>query len=338
MSRVLLVALLLLPPGWLAAQPPATLVEVVQPQRGLVRDELLTFGSLLADESVLLRSEIDGRIAALYFQEGERVAAGALLVSLDDAVSRAELAQARADLELAERSLQRTRQLFQRGASNPQALDQARAQQRAALASVQLAEARLDKTRLRAPHAGTLGLRQVSVGDYVEAGQDLVNLEVLDPLKVEFRIPQKAVSQVRRGQAVELGVDAWPDERFPGRIYALNPRLDEVGRSQTVRAQVANADGRLHPGQFVRLWVILAERPQAVLLPEEAVMPLGAQQYVNLVVDGRVERRAVQLGRRRDGLVEVREGLDGTESVISAGWHKVAPGMAVRTREAGKGA
>lgn len=337
MPRVLLVVLLLLP-GWLVARPPATLVEVVQPQRGPVRDELLTFGSLLADESVMLRSEIDGRIAALHFREGERVAVGTLLVNLDDAVSRAELAQAQADLELAERSLQRTRQLFQRGASNPQTLDQARAQQRAALASVQLAEARLDKTRIHAPHAGTLGLRRVSVGDYVEAGQDLVNLEVLDPLKVEFRIPQRAVGRVRPGQAVELGVDAWPDERFPGRIYALDPRLDEVGRSQTVRAQVANVDGRLRPGQFVRLWVILAERPQAVLVPEEAVMPLGTRQYVNLVVDGRVERRAVRLGRRRDGLVEIREGLDGSESVISAGWHKVAPGMAVRTREAGEGA
>lgn len=337
MLRVLLAVLLLLP-GWLAAQPPATLVEVVQPQRGLVRDELLTFGSLLPDESVLLRPEIDGRIAALHFREGERVAAGTLLVSLDDAVSRAELAQTRANLELAERSLQRAQQLFQRGASNPQALDQARAQQRAALASVQLAEARLDKTRLRAPHAGTLGLRRVSAGDYVQAGQDLVNLEVLDPLKVEFRIPQRAVPQVRSGQAVELGVDAWPGERFPGRIYALNPRLDEVGRSQAVRARVANPDGRLHPGQFVRLWVILAERPQALLVPEEAVMPLGAQQYLNLVVDGRVERRVVQLGRRRDGLVEIREGLDGTESVISVGWHKVAPGMPVRTRAAGPGA
>lgn len=151
-----------------AANPP--LVEVAEPQRALVRDELVTFGSLRSDESVTLRPEVDGRLARLHFREGEAVKAGDLLVSLDDAIARAELDQARANLDLAEKSYQRAQMLYKRGASNAQAQDEALSQQQAARASLALAQARLDKTQLRAPYDGVLGLRQVSPGDYLSAG------------------------------------------------------------------------------------------------------------------------------------------------------------------------
>ncbi|MNF39743.1 Multidrug resistance protein MdtA precursor [compost metagenome] len=309
----------------------APLVEVAEPQRALVRDELVTFGSLRSDESVMIRPEIEGRVAALHFREGEQIKGGTLLVSLDDAIARAELAQARANLDLAEKSYQRAKMLFSRGASNAQAQDESQSQEQAARASLALAQARLDKTQIRAPYDGTLGLRLVSVGDYLSAGQDMVNLEVLDPLKLDFRIPQKAVSQVGIGQPVEISLDAYPGERFRGDIIALNPRLDEVGRSQAIRAQIANKDHRLKPGQFVKVSVILAERPQALLIPEEAVMPMGQQLFVNLVVDGKVERRQIKIGQRLRGKAEVREGLQGNEQVITAGWQKVSPGLEVRT-------
>ncbi|MGH8352614.1 MAG: efflux RND transporter periplasmic adaptor subunit [Pseudomonas sp.] len=320
-----------------AQEPPAPLVEVVQPERALVRDELITFGSLRSDESTSIRPEIEGRVANLHFREGEAVKAGALLVSLDDAIARAELAQARANLDLAEKNFQRAQLLFSRGASNAQALDEAQSQQQAARASLALAQARLDKTQIHAPYDGVLGLRQVSLGDYLEAGQEIVNLEVLDPLKVEFRVPQKAVGQIRLQQPIEIGLDAYPGERLRGEIFAINPRLDEVGRSQAIRAHIGNAEQRLKPGQFVKVWVILAERPQALVIPEEAVMPVGDQLWVNLVVGGKVELRAIKLGRRLRGRVEVREGLAGGETLISAGWQKVVPGMAVRIRRAGGG-
>lgn len=337
-SFVMAAALLLSGSFAQAQEPAAPLVEVVQPERALVRDELITFGSLRSDESVMIRPEIEGRLARLHFREGQAVAAGELLVSLDDAITRAELAQAQANLELAESSFRRTQLLFSRGASNAQALDEARSQQQAARASLALAQARLDKTQIRAPHDGVLGLRQVSPGDYLEAGQDIVNLEVLDPLKLDFRVPQKAVGQIRVGQHIEIRLDAFPGELFRGEVSAINPRLDEVGRSQAIRAQLANPDLRLKPGQFVRVTVILAERPQALVIPEEAVMPLGDRLLVNLVVDGKVELREIKLGRRLRGRAEVREGLEGDETLISAGWQKVRPGMAVRTRSAGEGA
>lgn len=332
-----LLLMCLLAPAVLAEQQ-APLVEVTQPERALVRDELVTFGSLRSDESVMIRPEIEGRIASLHFREGEAVKGGELLVSLDDSITRAELAQAQANLELAEKSYQRTQMLFKRGASNAQAQDEAQSQQQAARASLALAQARLDKTQVRAPYDGVLGLRQVSVGDYLSAGQDMVNLEVLDPLKVDFRIPQKAVSQVGVGQVIELSLDAYPGERFKGTIIALNPRLDEVGRSQAIRAQIGNSDHRLKPGQFVKVSVILAERPQALLVPEEAVMPTGQLLFVNLVVDGKVERRQIRIGQRQRGRAEVVEGLSGDETVISAGWQKVEPGAAVRTVVRGEGA
>lgn len=284
----------------LAAEGP--MVEIVPVRQMEVRDELITFGSLRSDESVMIRPEVEGRLATLHFREGQAVTAGDLLISLDDAIARAEFAQARANLDLAEKNHQRAQMLFQRGASNAQALDEAQSQ------------------------------LQASVGDYLSAGQNIVNLEVLDPLKVDFRIPQKAVAQVRLGQTVEITLDTYPGERFRGEIYAINPRLDEAGRSQAIRAHIGNDDRRLRPGQFVRVSVILEERPNALVIPEEAVMPQGDKLLVNLVVDGQVERREVTLGKRFDGLVEVREGLQGDETIISAGWQRVREGLAVRTK------
>lgn len=308
------------------------MVEVVTVERSLVRDELVTFGSLSPDESVMIRPEIAGRIAQLHFREGQRIEAGALLVSLDDSITRAELAQAQANLNLAEKNFQRAQMLFKRGASNAQALDEANAEQQASRASVALSQARLDKTRILAPYEGVLGLRQVSPGDYLSEGQDIVNLEVLDPLKVDFRIPQKAVSQIRLKQTIEISLDAYPGERFSGEIFAINPRLDEAGRSQAIRAQINNTEGRLSPGQFVRVSVILEERPNALVVPEEAIMPVGDQRLVNLVVEGKVELREVVLGKRQAGKVEVVEGLQGGETLISAGWQKVRAGSPVRTK------
>jgi membrane fusion protein, multidrug efflux system len=308
------------------------LVEVVKPERSLVRDELVTFGSLRPDESVMIRPEIAGRVAQLHFREGQRVEAGALLVSLDDSITRAELAQAQANLNLAEKNFQRAQMLFKRGASNAQALDEANAEQQASRANLALSQARLDKTRILAPYDGVLGLRAVSPGDYLSEGQDIVNLEVLDPLKVDFRIPQKAVSQIRLKQVIEISLDAYPGERFTGEIFAINPRLDEAGRSQAIRAHISNSEGRLSPGQFVRVSVILAERPNALLIPEEAIMPVGDKRLVNLVVEGKVELREVKLGKRLDGKVEVVEGLQGDETLISAGWQKVRAGAPVRTK------
>lgn len=335
LSRSLSGALLLFAGFTLPAQAAeGPMVEVVPVTKALVRDELITFGSLRSDESVMIRPEIDGRLAQLHFREGQSVEAGALLVSLDDAISRAELAQARANLNLAEKNFQRAQMLFKRGASNAQALDEASAQQQAARASLALAQARLDKTRIQAPHDGVLGLREASPGDYLSAGQDIVNLEVLDPLKVDFRIPQKSVNQVRLGQTVEISLDAYPGERFVGEIFAINPRLDEAGRSQAIRARIDNPERRLRPGQFVKVSVILDERADALIIPEEAVMPVGERLLVNLVVDGKVAVREVELGKRMDGTVEVREGLRGDETLISAGWQKVREGMPVRTKVA----
>lgn len=321
--------------SWVSPQVsanPGPLVEVVTVESSLVRDELVTFGSLSPDESVIIRPEIAGRIAQLHFREGQRIEAGALLVSLDDSIARAEFAQARANLNLAEKNFQRAQMLFKRGASNAQALDEANAEQQAARASLALSQARLDKTRILAPYDGVLGLRAVSPGDYLSEGQDIVNLEVLDPLKVDFRIPQKAVSQIRLKQTIEISLDAYPGERFSGEIFAINPRLDEAGRSQAIRAHISNIEGRLSPGQFVRVSVILAERPNALVIPEEAVMPVGDKRLVNLVVEGKVELREVTLGKRLNGKVEVVDGLQGGETLISAGWQKVRAGSPVRIK------
>src|SRR5690606_1248780 len=220
----------------------AVTVEAVPVRVGTVTRTITAVGTLQSNESVILRPEIAGRIAEIHFREGERVAAGAPLVTLDDSVYRAELAQAEAGLNLSRQNSQRAQELFQRRVGTARTRDEAMAALRASEAEVALARARLEKTRLTAPFSGVLGLRRVSVGDYVIPGQDSGNLENIDPIKVDFRVPEPALRDIQVGQSVEVQVDAFPGETFTGEAYAIDPRIDADGRSVVIRARLENDD------------------------------------------------------------------------------------------------
>ena len=256
------------------------LVEVVTVERSLVRDELVTFGSLRPDESVMIRPEIAGRIAQLHFREGQRIEAGALLVSLDDSIVTAPSLPRRGPTwTLAQNNFQRAQMLFKRGASNAQALDEASAQQQAARASLALSQARLDKTRIFGP------AMRVCWGCARPAPAiTSAKARTSSTWKCSTRSRSISVSRKRRSArsvSNKPSKSAWmpiPVSASSGEIFAVNPRLDEVGRSQAIRAHISNSEGRLSPGQFVRVSVILAERPNALVIPEEAIMPMGEQR------------------------------------------------------------
>jgi membrane fusion protein (multidrug efflux system) len=312
-------------------------VEAKAVRVGTATQEVAAIGSLRSYESVVIRPEVAGRIAALDVPEGQRVDKGQILVRLDATVQKAELDQALAALALARANFERAESLLKRGAGTPQAVDQARATLLTDEAAVGLAQARLDKMVLAAPFAGVLGLRKVSIGDYVGPGTDIVNLEVIEQLKVDFRVPELLLASVRPGQKIAIQVDAFAGRSFTGVVYAIDPLVDAAGRSILLRATIDNLEAILRPGLFARVTLIVEVRENAIFVPEAALVPVGAQQFVFRIVDGKASFTKIRIGPRIAGEVEVIEGLGPTDVVVTAGILKIRDGMPVRVIEPGAG-
>lgn len=294
-------------------------------------DDVGAVGSLVSNESVVLRPEESGRISMIHFRDGEAVQRGAVLIEFDAAVQRAELQQARASLTLAESNFRRSQDLFARSFVSRSSLDNARSQLEVARAGLALAQARLERMQIRAPFSGVVGIRSVSPGDFVKDGEAMINLEDIATLKVDFRLPELYLDRVRPGQAVELSSDALPDETFAATVDAIDPRVDAQGRALRLRASLSNPALRLRPGVFVRVRLILAERADAVVVPEAALVPApGNTQFVYRVADGKAQRVEVKTGVRRDAMVEIIDGLEAGAVVVSAGQLKLRDGASVK--------
>ncbi|WP_291995449.1 efflux RND transporter periplasmic adaptor subunit [Candidatus Accumulibacter sp. ACC003] len=305
-------------------------VETARVEASEVAVDATAVGSLRSNESVVLRPEIAGRIASIHFKDGVAVGKGALLVALDAATQAAEVDQAQASLALAQANYQRTQDLFARKFISGQALDNTQAALKVQEAALALAQARFDKTRLRAPFSGVVGIRSVSVGDYVKEGQELVNLEDIATLKVDFRLPESYLARLRPGQALEVSSDALPGHVFAAVLEAVNPLVEASGRAISLRASLANGEGRLRPGMFVRVRLIFEHRNNVLLIPEQAVVPDSKTPYVYRVVDGQAKRAPIKTGLRRGAQVEVIEGLQVGDEIVTAGQLKLRDGAPVR--------
>jgi len=314
--------------------PNALLVEVARAVIINLPRSVTAVGSLRSENSVMLRPEVAGRIVAINFQEGQPVQKGQVVVRLDDSVVRAQLQQAQASLNLAASQHRRSTELSRQGFISQQASDEAASQLQLQQASVALAQAQLEKTTIVAPFDGLTGLRNVSVGEYVSPGADLVPLESINPLQVDFRIPEQYLEQVQAGLQLELRFDALPGVVRQGVVGAISPAVDVAGRSILLRANIANADHLLRPGMFARVQLRFDDA-RVLSVPETALAPLGQTQYVYRVRSGRVERVAVQIGQRQGGRVEVVSGLDAGDAVVVAGIQKVVEGQLVRMVEVG---
>jgi membrane fusion protein (multidrug efflux system) len=319
--------------GQAAGGPPPgapVAVEVAAVRTARLQEDATAIGTLRSNESVVVRPEISGRISRIEFEEGRPVQKGQLLVALDASVNAAEVQQAKANLALAETNFNRTTELEREKFVSSNAKDQALNGLRVAQATLALAEARLAKTEIRAPFAGVIGIRQVSVGDYVKEGQDLVTLEDISSLKVDFRLPELLLADLKRGQSVEVASDALPGRTYIATLDAIDPLVDQNGRAVILRARLKNTDGQLRPGMFVRTRIILAERARALTVPEEALIPVGAEQYVFLVRADKAARVRVRTGLRRDAQVEITDGLQAGDVVVTAGQLKLRDGATVR--------
>ena len=320
--------------GAAAAKPQGLPVKAVPVKVGKVADEVTAVGSLLAEESVIIRPEIDGRIAGLHFQEGQAVSAGTRLVTIDSTEVEAQVAGVRADLKTEEQRLVRTQELFDQRFISKDALDVQNGNTARLRAKLREAESRVAKTVIRAPFSGTVGLRQVSPGAYVKAGSDIVRLEGIGSIKVDFRIPEVYMAKVRPNQEISLRLDAYPGEEFHGRVYAVEPVIDEKTRTILMRARIPNKSNKLKPGMFARVVVTLENRPNAILVPEQAIWPQGQDIYVFRVVEGKAALTKITIGNRQPGQVEIVHGLNPDDIVVTEGQMKLRDGAPVMVMSA----
>ena len=304
-------------------------VETVVARSMKTTTDIPAVGSLRSDEHVQIAPEISGRIAESRFQEGEPVKQGEILVLLDDALTRAEVSEAEARLYLAKANFERADTLQKSRNIAERAYDEARANFETARAAHELALVRLAKHTIRAPFSGIVGFRALSAGAFISIGATLVNLEKIDVLKLDFKIPEIYLSDVQVGQTVDVTVDALPKRTFQAEIYAIDPLIDVNGRALQIRARLKNPDLVLRPGLFARISIRGRTEREVVMVPESAVVPRAGEFLIFRVEDGKAVESKVGLGNRRAGMVEVTSGLLGGATVVTAGHQRLKDGTPV---------
>lgn len=311
-------------------------VDVVKVAAAKLHEDVNAAGTIRSNEAVMIRPEVAGRITRLNFGDGQAVKKGQVLVAFDSTVNQAEVQQAKAELDIAKANFNRNDELARQKFISIRARDESASNVQVLEAKLALAQARLSKLEIRAPFSGIVGIRNVSVGDYVKDGADLVNLEDISSVKVDFRVPEKFADRVRKGQELEVVVDALPGKPFRAQVDAIDPQVDSSGRSALLRGRIENPQGRLKPGMFARVRLILAERANALVVPEEAIVPQGSKAAVWKVVDGKAVRTEVKTGMRREAKVEILEGLQLGDTVVTAGQMRLSrDGAPVRIVQGG---
>ncbi len=319
-------------------QRPAGGGSPVEPSLALamkMTSDIRAVGSLHSDESVMLAPEVAGRVAAIPFAEGKRVNAGDVILKLDDSLVRAELADVEARFKLAKANMDRANELARTGNVTERARDEAASSFGVASAAVELAKVRLSKTTITAPFSGVVGIRNTSVGAYLAVGTQVVNLEKIDPLKVDFSVPEIYLANIGVGQEVEVSVDAIANRTFVGIIQAIDPMVDVNGRSLSIRARLPNPEGVLRPGLFARINIKGLVERNVVMVPESAIVPRAGETFIFRIENGRAVESKVKLGERRAGQVAIVEGLPINATVVTAGHQRLRDGSIVDVVSAG---
>ncbi len=307
-------------------------VEVSAAFRDTVVDAIGATGQIEPFQSTELRPDIDGRLVEIYAREGQMVARGDALFKVDDAELKAQVARLEAERDLAEQALTRTRSLLEQKAASQADLEQAQAAARSARAQLELTQVRLSRTVVRAPFAGIAGQRFASLGDYVTSSTPLIMLQTVNPQRAVLRVPERYAGQLKVGQTVRFTVAALPAREFTGRVDFVDPVVQLPARTILVKAVVPNPGRSLQAGMFIEARLATDVRPDAVVVPEEAILPVRGANFVWVVDSGKAVRRQVGLGVRTPGFVEIRSGLDGGEQVVTGGLERLQDGMPVNAK------
>ena len=314
------------PPG--GGMPP-TGVEVAVATRDTVVDALDATGQIEAIQAIELRPEIEGRVVEIPATEGTEVAAGAVLVRIDDQELKAQVAGAEAERDLARQALARATELADQKAASAADLERAEAKARSTQAGLDLLMLRLERTTVRAPFAGAVGQRFISLGDYVTTSSRLMTLQSVSPQRVAFSVPEKFASRLRRGQQVTFRVAALTGREFVGRVDFVDPVVALPARTILIKAVVGNSRRELQAGMFAEVRLATEVRSNAVVVPEDALVPLQGANYIWVAADGKAARRQVGIGVRSPGFVEIRSGVESGEQVVVGGQERLFDGAPV---------
>lgn len=321
-----------------------TAVEVAKVEKTKLIDETQSVGSLRSNQGVVLRPEVGGRVSQVLFKDGQRVKKGQVLVQFDDQLPAAQVMQAKAELSIAQANHTRNQELVAQNFISKRSLDESDAALQVAQAKLALAQVTLQRLKVLAPFDGVAGLRQINVGDYLKDGADMVNVEDIDAVLLDFRLAERFQTKVKPGQKAQVTFDALPGRKFTAVIQAIDPLIDANGRSVGIRGCIDNRQMQLRPGMFARVNAVFGERQDALVIPEEAIVPQGGRAFVVKIVPGTnkdelvSERITVKIGLRQPGKVEILEGLDVGDSVVVAGQQRLQKdGTLVRIVDMSKG-
>lgn len=307
----------------------APAVEVARVEVQRLTDDAQAVGSLRSRQSVVLRPEVSGRVTRINFRDGDRVRRGQLLVQLDDQLPQAQVKQAEAELSIARANHKRNQELVEQKFIAQRQVDESAANLQVAEAKLALARASLARLRIVAPFDGVAGIRSINIGDYLKDGADIVNIEDLEAIYLDFRLPERFQTKVQKGQPALVEIDALPGRRYAAVVQAIDPLVDANGRSIGIRGCIDNRHLQLRPGMFARVTAVFGSREQALVVPEEAIVPQGGRQFVYRLAigpdqDTRIAQRVeVKVGVRQPGRVEVTEGLQAGDVVVTAGQQRI---------------
>ncbi|MFT7108876.1 MAG: membrane fusion protein (multidrug efflux system) [Psychrobacter glaciei] len=303
--------------------------EVIRVKTETLKNTIQSIGSLKANQSVVLSSEVSGRITAIGFEDGTEVKLNTPLFQLDNSTQKAQLNEAYARVKLSQTEFKRVKKLFNQSVVSETDLDSAAANLSINKSQAEFSNAQLEKLSIKAPFNGMIGLHDISIGEYVNAGEDLVRLVELKTLKFDFALPEVYLSKVKLGQKIKINTTAFPENTYEGAVSAISPALNEETRSLMVRAIIQNTSLELRPGLFANVILEVSQNDNAILVPEQALIPQGQQYFIMKVVEGKVEQVPVKIGQRRKAQVELVSGVKADDVVIIAGQMKLQPGAPV---------
>jgi membrane fusion protein (multidrug efflux system) len=307
-------------------------VEVAAAIRDTVVDAIAATGQIEAIQSIELRPEVSGRITDILVREGQQVGDGTALFKVDDAELKAQVAQAEAERQLARQALERTKQLIAQNASSTSDLEQSEAKSRGADANYDLLKTRLDRTVVRAPFGGAIGRRLVSIGTYVSPQTPLITLQSVNPQYASFDVPERYAERLHRGQLVSFQVAALPGKNFSGEVVFVDPVVSLPGRTILIKARVPNSEHQLQAGMFIEARLATNIRPNAVVVPEDALLPMQGATFVWVVKDAKATQRQVTVGVRTAGWAEVQSGVEAGDQVVVGGLERLFPNAPVMAR------
>lgn len=310
--------------------PPTVLVETKPVRVGTFVERFEAVGTALANESVTITAKVAGIVEKITIAEGEKVNAGQVLVQFEDRETVAELEAQKAITQGAALAYDRAIKLKENQNVAQARVDDLLSVWKSGEARIKMIQAKIADLKVTAPFAGRVGLRRVSVGALVQPGAVITTLDDVDTIRLKFSLPETLIANLKIGQEVEATATAYPKRKFKGKVTSIDSRVDSVTRAAEVRADIPNQDGALKPGMFMAYSLAMAQRPNAILVPEEALLIEGTRQYVFVVENNRTQKREVKLGERTAGEAEIISGLKGTEQVVVAGIQKVRDGTAVR--------